>query len=108
MNEDCKSLILRDYSYFESEFLNKLLNTCNTEYFQKDITRQNKLAVYRENKTDNIGIVLDLLNFTHPNKNASKEICSGRDITKLFNEGPHSFEEKLELLTYARGFIKLD
>ena len=108
MNEDCKLMILSNYNYFESNFLDKLLNICKTEYFQKNITRQNNLSVYTENKIDKIGIVLDLLNFTHPNDSASKELCSGKDITQLFNEGPHSYEEKIELLRYARGFIKLN
>ena len=52
MNEDCKLMILSNYNYFESNFLDKLLNICKTEYFQKNITRQNNLSVYTENKID--------------------------------------------------------
>ena len=102
MDEGCKNYFLNKLSSFNIE------NICKTKYSLKDITQKNNLSVYKENKEDKYSIVLDLLNFTHPNDSASKELCSGKDITQLFNEGPHSYEEKIELLRYARGFIKLN
>ena len=106
MNEeiqDCKNTLLNTFqNIIDQDDLNKLLNVCKSRFYEKDITYQNKLAVYKEGKID---IVLDFNNFKHPNHNASREICSGKDITSLFDEGPHGFEEKNILLSYGIGYL---
>jgi hypothetical protein len=106
MNEeikDCKNTLLNTFqNIIDQDDLNKLLNVCKSRFYEKDITYQNKLAVYKEGK---IGIVLDFNNFKHPNHNASREICSGKDITSLFNESSHCEEAKRQLLSYAIGYL---
>ena len=109
MNEeikDCKNTLLNTFqNIINQDDLNKLLNVCKSRFYEKDITYQNKLAVYKENNSDKISIVLDFNNFKHPNDSASKSLCSGKDITTIFNEGPHGFEEKNILLSYAIGYL---